>query len=274
MFIGSHQSIAKSIDLSIERALADGCECLQIFVKNNNRWKGKELTDEDAENFIKARKKAELPVCTHSSYLINLASVKDDVYKKSMNGYADELQRCDRLEIPYYVLHPGSHTGAGEEKGIKKIASSIDQTYEKGYKCMTLLEMVAGQGSNIGYSIDNMLSIIDSCDSASKLGICFDSCHMFAAGFDITDDYDKVFSDLFSAFGDKIKIFHLNDSKHPLGSNKDRHELVGKGHIGEDFFKKVVNDSRFDDILGILETPVEENYKKEIELLKSFRGDE
>jgi len=136
---------------------------------------------------------------------------------------------------------------------------------------MTLLEMVAGQGTNIGYSIENMLDIIELSASKDKIGICFDSCHMFAAGFDLKDDYDNVTKELFEAFGDKVKVFHLNDSKKPLNSRRDRHELVGKGEIGEDFFKKAVNDARFSDILGILETPVEENYKKEIELLKSYR---
>jgi len=272
MLIGSHQSIKKSIDLSIKRALADGCECLQVFVKNNNRWKGKKISEEEAEKFKSALSESGLKVCTHASYLINLASFKDDVYEKSIKSYYDELSRCDTLNIPFYVIHPGSHLENGEEAGIKRISESIDKAYDKGYKCMTLLEMVAGQGTNIGYSIQNLLDIIDSSAHPKKIGICLDSAHMFSAGYDIKDNYDEVFTELFDAFGDKIKVFHLNDSKKPLSSKLDRHELIGKGEIGTDFFKKVINDKRFSEILGILETPVDENYKEEIELLKSFRS--
>jgi deoxyribonuclease-4 len=274
MLIGAHQSISKSIDLSIERALADNCECLQIFVKNNNRWEGKELTDELAEKFQSSLKNSKLKICAHATYLINLASFKDDTYTKSVKCYNEELSRCDRLNIPYYVIHPGSHVGEGEDRGIGRIAETIDRSYsDYGFQCMTLLEMVAGQGSNIGYNIDNMLNIIDKSNFSDKIGICLDSCHIFVAGYDIKDRYDKVFNDLFSAFGDKIKVFHLNDSKKPLDSRRDRHELIGRGEIGLDFFRKVVNDERFDNVLGVLETPAtkEHTYKDEVELLKSLR---
>lgn len=272
MLIGSHQSISKSIDLSIERALADGCECLQVFVKNNNRWVGKEIPEEAAEKFRDGIIRHNLKVCSHACYLINLASYKEDTYSKSVNGYKDELSRCDRLNIPYYVIHPGSHVGEGRERGISRIAETIDTVYDEGYECMTLLEMVAGQGTNIGATIEDMLDIIELSNAKDKIGICLDSCHIFAAGYDIKDDYDRVFEQFFDAFGDKIKVFHLNDSKKPLNSRRDRHEMIGKGEIGEDFFKKVVNDDRFSDILGILETPIETKYyKQEIELLKSYR---
>lgn len=272
MLIGSHQSIAKSIDLSIKRALADGCECLQVFVKNNNRWEGKKISGEEAEKFRNALKNSGLKVCCHATYLINLASYKKDVYSKSIKTYIDELSRCDRLDIPYYVIHPGSHLDKERDDGIKLIAESIDKAYTHGYECMTLLEMTAGQGTGIGHSIQDMLDIIDASENPDKIGICLDSAHIYAAGYDIRDDYDNVFNELFDAFGDKIKVFHLNDSKKALNSRVDRHALIGKGEIGSDFFKKAVNDKRFDGILGILETPVEENYKKEIELLKSFRS--
>lgn len=271
MLIGSHQSISKSIDLSIERALADGCECLQVFTKNNNRWVGKDISEEEVGKFRTKLTESKLQVCAHSCYLINLASFKEETHQKSMTCIRDELNRCDRLGIPTYVIHPGSHVGEGEDAGIKRIAESLDRVYDEGYECMTLLEMVAGQGSNIGYSIENMLDIIEASNHKDKLGICLDSCHIFAAGFDIKDNYDKVFNDLFDAFGDKIKVFHLNDSMKPLNSRRDRHAKIGEGEIGAEFFKKVVNDDRFNDILGILETPVDENYSDEIKLLKSYR---
>ena len=271
MLIGSHQSITKSIDLSIQRALADGCECLQVFVKNNNRWEGKIISDDEAERFRSALSGSGLKVCAHATYLINPASFDEIVYGKSLAAYKGELERCDRLNIPYYVIHPGAHLGHGEKAGVARIAETIDRTYSEGYECMTLLEMVAGQGTSIGSSIEHMLQIIDYSDSSSKIGICLDSAHIYAAGYDIKHSYDEVFNEFFSAFGNKIKVFHLNDSKKTLASRVDRHELTGKGEIGEEFFKKVVNDVRFSDILGILETPVQENYSGEISLLKSYR---
>jgi len=228
MLLGGHQSISKSIELSIKRALADGCECLQVFVKNNNRWEGKKISEEEAERFKAELKASGLKVCAHSCYLINLASVKEETYAKSINSCHDELTRCDRLNIPYFVIHPGSHLGNGEEAGIKRIADSLDRIYESGYECVTLLEMVAGQGTNIGYSIENMLDIIEASNCSEKIGICLDSCHIFAAGYNIKSEY-------------------------------------------EEFFRKVVNDSRFSDILGILETPAETTYEEEIKLLKSYR---
>lgn len=271
MLIGSHQSISKSIELSIERALADGCECLQIFVKNNNRWEGKPLTDETAGKFRTALADSGLKVCAHACYLINLASYDGTVYGKSVKCYHDELSRCDRLGIPYYVIHPGAHMGHGEDAACERIARSIDDAYDSGLECMTLLEMTAGMGTGIGSRIDHMLSIMDRAEHHEKIGICLDSCHIYAAGYDIRDDYEKTVSELTSAFGSKIRVFHLNDSKKGLNSRLDRHELTGKGEIGESFFKKAVNDSRFSDILGILETPVEKNYADEIKLLKSYR---
>lgn len=271
MYIGSHQSITKSVDLSIKRALADGCECLQIFVKNNNRWEGKPISDEAAEKFRAGIASSGLKVCAHASYLINMASPRDEVYSKSVISYHDELKRCDSLNIPYYVIHPGSHLGQGEDLGIEKIARTIDDAYNSGFKCMTLLETVAGQGTNIGHSIESLLAVIEKADAAEHIGICLDSCHMFTAGYDLKNDYKNVINNFFSAFDGRIRVFHLNDSKKPFASRLDRHELIGRGEIGEDFFKKAVNDSRFSDILGILETPVDENYKKEIQLLKSYR---
>lgn len=271
MLIGSHQSITKSVDLSIQRALADGCECLQIFTKNNNRWEGKPISAEEAGRFRDGIITSGLKVCAHSCYLINLASFDNDTYGKSVNCYRDELSRCDRLGIPYYVMHPGAHTGRGVEAGVRRIAESIDAAYDRGFECMTLLEMTAGQGTGIGHTIEEMLAIIEAAHSRDNIGICLDSAHIYAAGYDIKGDYEGVVKQMFASYGSRIKVFHLNDSKKPLASRVDRHELIGRGEIGADFFKKAVNDSRFSDILGILETPVSENYKKEIELLKSYR---
>jgi deoxyribonuclease-4 len=263
---------------SVERALRDGCEALQVFTKNGSRWTGKSLTDKEATLFREAASDFGADkICAHASYLINLAATSDETYKKSLMSCVDELKRCDALGIPYYVLHPGSHKGAGAEQGIKQIAASLERIYyENGFNTMTLLEVTAGQGTGIGHDFDEIEQIISLAAGRDSVGVCLDSCHMFSAGYDIVNEYDKVFDVLFKKFGDKIKVFHLNDARKPLNSRVDRHALIGKGEIGEDFFRKVVNDPRFSDILGILETPVGEKgtYAGEVALLKQFRTGE
>jgi deoxyribonuclease-4 len=275
MRLGAHQSITGGIYKSIERALHDKCEALQVFVKNASRWEAKPLTEKDINSFKAEHSRIGIKnICAHSSYLINLAAPNEETLVKSINAASDELNRCDLLEIPYYVLHPGAHLDTGLEQGIKRIADSLGKIYaENGFNCMTLLEVTAGQGTSIGHSFEHIKAIIDQSSCSEKLGVCLDSCHMFMAGYDLVNEYDKVFDDLFEIFGDKIKVFHLNDCKKPLGSRIDRHELVGKGTIGEEFFRKVVNDKRFKDTLGILETPIDEGttYKDEVIRLKSFR---
>ncbi|TYB33728.1 MAG: deoxyribonuclease IV [Flexistipes sinusarabici] len=275
MYIGAHESIAGEIYRSIDRALADECESMQVFVKNANRWQGKKISDDEAEKFRrKAEKLGHDKICAHSSYLINMATEKKDLYKKSFESLKDELDRCDTLSIPYYVIHPGSHTGIGEEKGLNNITCLIDNIYDNNdFNCIMLLETTAGQGTNLGYDINHLQYIIDSSKYPDKLGICLDSCHMFAAGYDFKNDYENVVNELFRLFGDKIKVFHLNDTKFDLGSKRDRHELIGKGFLGEEFFRKVLNDKHFSKTLGILETPLkkDESYKPQIRYLKSLR---
>ncbi|QAR33233.1 deoxyribonuclease IV [Geovibrio thiophilus] len=275
MRIGAHQSISGGIYKSIERALHDGCEALQVFVRNASRWESKPLNEKDAEKF---RQKAEdfgtENICAHASYLINLASASGDIYSKSLKACADELSRCGKLGIPYYVIHPGSFTGSTLEDGIRRIAVSLDRIYhENGFRTMTLLEITAGQGSSVGCSFEHMEEIINLASCSEKIGLCLDSCHMFSAGYDIVNDYDSVFDSLSEKFGDKIRVFHLNDAKKPLGSRVDRHAMIGKGEIGEEFFRKAVNESGFGHMLGILETPIGEGstYASEVNLLKSYR---
>jgi len=275
MLIGAHESISGGIYNAFERGMIDGCECLQLFVKNSNRWAAKPLSDNDIEKYFEFKGKYNLPVCCHSSYLINMASIKPDIREKSYLSMVDELKRCDQLNIKFYVIHPGSHLGVGEDEGVKLVAEMIDKAYEEnGFEASILLEITAGQGTNLGYKLEHFEKIFDMSKYTHKLNICLDSCHMYSAGFDIVNEYDKVFDDIFSKFGDKIKVFHLNDSKKGFASRLDRHELLGKGTIGIQFFRRVVNDKRFDNVLGILETPVleGETYKCEIEILKSLRG--
>ncbi len=275
MFLGAHESIAGGIYKSIDRAMDDNCESMQIFVKNANRWKRKKLSDKEITLFVENLPKlGKENVCAHSSYLINMASSNNDVRNKSFLAMEDELDRCDILNIPYFVVHPGAHVGAGESAGLKNIINMIDDLYNKHrFQCMILLETTAGTGTNLGYDLNQLAYIMNNSSHSEKLGICLDSCHMYAAGYDLKNNYEKVISETFDLFDNKIKVIHLNDSKYDFGTKKDRHEFIGKGYLGEKFFETVINDPRFKNILGILETPADENYtyKKQIAYLKRLR---
>lgn len=274
MIIGAHESIAGGLEKSIERGFNDGAEAIQIFVKSSNRWKDKPLHDAVVRRFFDALHKFNIPVenvVAHSSYLINMAS-EGEVYEKSFESMEDELARCDRLGIPYYIIHPGSHLGHGEDIGLNRIVEFIDNMYGKNmFKTKTLLETTAGQGSNLGYKLEHLSYIIDKSKYSSKIAICIDTCHLYSAGYDILDDYEYVMEKIFGMFGDKLNVVHINDTKKPLGSRVDRHELLGKGHFGLNFFKRMLKDKRFENIIGILETPVKDSYRDEIEVLKSLK---
>ncbi|MGB9732027.1 MULTISPECIES: deoxyribonuclease IV [Calditerrivibrio] len=275
MILGAHESIAGGIYNSIKRGFDDGAESLQIFVKSSNRWFDKPLKESDVEKYFTSLSKygfLNTNVCAHSSYLINLAS-EGETYEKSYNSMKDELIRCDVLKIPYYIIHPGSHLGVGVEEGLKRVIKFVDKLYEEnGFRVMTLFETTAGQGTNLGSRLEEIEYLIENSRFSAKLGICLDSCHLYSAGYDILNNYDGVFDDILKRFGDKVKVFHINDTKKGLGSRVDRHELIGKGLLGLEFFRKLVNDKRFDNMLGILETPVSDihTYKNELEILKTL----
>jgi deoxyribonuclease-4 len=167
------------------------------------------------------------------------------------------------------VLHPGSPLESGYETGIGRIAGGLSEVYRDGVKTMVLLETTSGGGNTIGRKLEELSEIIDKVDCPGKIGVCLDSCHMYSAGYDLLRRYDDIMDEAVSRFGDKLRVFHINDTKHPLSSGKDRHELLGKGYLGMDFFSALVNDGRLKDVLGILETPAE-RYKEEIALLKSL----
>ena len=276
MFIGAHQSIAGGIYKSIERAVADSCESLQVFVKNSNRWVGKVLTSDEIERFkALASDFGKEKICAHASYLINLASPDIQMYQKSIDGMCEELERCTKLGIKYYVIHPGSHLREGEKKGIYRIMEALDTVYSNNnFNTVTLLETTAGQGTNLGYKLEHIKDIISGSSAKDKLGICLDSCHMFSAGYDIVGNYETVMQRVFDMFEEKVKVIHINDSKKEFGSRLDRHERIGKGTIKIGFFDKLVNDKRFDNILGVLETPLNkgESYLDEVNILKKLRN--
>lgn len=183
LIIGAHESISGGIYKSIERGLQDDCECIQIFVKNSNRWLGKPISEMDIEKYNEILSNVNMPVCCHSSYLINMASSKPDIREKSCKSMVDELERCEKLGIKYYIIHPGAHLGIGEKKGLDLIVEMIDTIYfENNFNTHILLEITAGQGTNLGYKVEHLLYILEKSKYENKLGICLDSCHMYSAG--------------------------------------------------------------------------------------------
>jgi deoxyribonuclease IV len=256
--IGVHLSISGGLHKALEKADELNIDAVQIFLKNSNRWEAKPYCEEDIEVFLKTRSTVrKMDVFAHSGYLINLAGV-EDVKKKSLIALSDELHRAEQLRIDYLVLHPGSHGGRGLESGIDSIAENLNAVFANTKKSKILLETTAGQGSSIGYRFEHIRNIIERTSSPERLGVCLDTCHIFASGYDISkkDGYKKVFSEFESIIGlNNLKLIHLNDSKKKCGSMVDRHEHIGKGFIGNDGFRLLLNDTKFKNVSMILETP-------------------
>ena len=256
--IGAHLSTKGGLPTAFERAAAIDATAMAIFAKNSNQWKGKELTPDLCAEFH-ARRTVK-PVLTHASYLINLATTNGEFHRKSVDALADELDRAERLGIHAVVLHPGAHMGAGADQGLDQIARSLDRIHTTipGHNVVTLLETAAGQGSCVGCTFEELGAILKRVDDRQRVGVCIDTCHIFAAGYDIRtrDGYEKTIDDLEKHVGiENVGAFHLNDSKKHLGSRVDRHEHIGKGQIGLDAFAFLLNDPRFSRIPKLLETP-------------------
>ena len=262
--LGAHMSVAGGIYKAAEESEAHLCQTVQVFTKNASQWKGKPLSQEDIDNFRRAARKANLKHnLSHNSYLINLASPEDEMFAKSIEAFVDEMQRAEQLELDYLVAHPGSHLKTGEEAGIARIANGLDEIHRRcpDFKVMILLEITAGQGTNLGCKFEHMAGILKLVKHAEKLGICFDTCHAFAAGYPLFPkaDYDATWQEFDTLIGiKKLKAFHLNDSKKGLGSRVDRHEHIGKGALGLEPFRLILNDPRFASLPMVLETPKEE----------------
>jgi deoxyribonuclease IV len=278
MLLGAHMSISGGVHTAFERGKRVGCTTMQIFAKNNTQWKGKPLTSDAIANYkIEAKKTRIRPVVVHSSYLINLCARDKIILKKSRNAFLDELQRCRLLGIPYLVFHPGSHVGQGEKEGLRIIADSLNLIHErtKGYRVKSVVEVTAGQGSNLGYRFEQIRELIDLTDNKNRMGVCLDTCHVFAAGYDISTEegYEKTIRDFDDIIGLKrLKVIHLNDSKGALGSRLDRHEHIGKGNIGDTGFRLIMNDKRFEHIPKILETPKGEDMREDRINLRRLRS--
>lgn len=264
--LGAHMSIAGGYYKAVDEAGSFGMEVVQIFTKNNNQWAGKPIVDEDVRLFRDAltRHSVGRPI-SHASYLINLAAPSDELWEKSIEAMAVELQRAERLGVKYVVVHPGAFTTTCEEVGIERVATAVNRVHEQvhadGFQAEILLENTAGQGSCLGHDFAHLGAMLERIERSDRVGVCFDTCHAFAAGHGFSDaaDFDQMKRQIDEAFGlDKIRAVHLNDSKKPRGSRVDRHDHIGEGLIGLDGFRRFVTDSFFSKLPMYLETPKEE----------------
>ena len=277
VLLGAHMSIAGGVANAPVRGQAAGCNTIQIFTKNNNRWQSPPIKQPDQHEFFKNLQETGIgPVFSHNAYLINLASPNPELHKKSVDAMRDELERAEFLKLPFVVIHPGSHTGDGEQKGLKRIATSIKKLMKEtsGYTVGIALETTAGQGTNLGYTFEQLGWLIREI-AGERIGVCFDTCHSFTAGYELrTAAGYKETTDQFQAHigFDKLLAVHLNDSKKEFQSKKDRHEHIGKGFIGLDGFKNVLNDPRFQAVPMVLETHKGPDLKEDIQNLKILRA--
>jgi deoxyribonuclease-4 len=271
-------SIAGGVHCAVERAVSIGCTTMQMFVKNNNQWRGKELTVDDVSTYKTLLRESSIgPVVVHDTYLINLCAVNEDILRKSRGALKDELDRCEMLGVEYLNFHPGSHMGAGEDDGVKRIAESLNIIHRQtgGYRVRSVIETTAGQGTAIGYRFEHLRQIIDLVEQKERMAVCLDTCHVFAAGYDIVTEagYEQTFREFDSVIGlDRLVAFHVNDAKRERGSRVDRHEHIGKGMIGKAGFRLLMNDDRFKTIPKILETPKEPEMKEDIINMKVLRS--
>jgi deoxyribonuclease IV len=281
--LGAHQSIAGGYYRAAETARQCGCDCVQLFTKNNNQWRAKEISDDDVTRFQAGLAEAKLAhPLSHDSYLINLAAPDEILWRKSFEAFIVELQRAERLGIPYVVTHPGSYTSSSEEAGLARIVQALVEVHcqTRGLRVRTLLENTAGQGTNLGWKFEQLAKILDGVTDSDRIGVCIDTCHLFAAGYPLgtPKEYKATLKQLDNLVGiELVKAFHLNDSKRELGSRVDRHEHIGKGHLGLEPFRLLLNDPRFERIPMYLETPKEaEGENRSIELdsmnLATLRG--
>jgi deoxyribonuclease-4 len=271
-------SIGGGAHRAIERARSIECTAMQIFVKNNMQWFARPLTKEEIKAFLGHRQRVELAaVFAHANYLINLAATNPHFYANSIRALSEELTRANQLELPFLVLHPGAHLGAGEESGLEKIIGSIDRVFASVPKVKTrlALETTAGQGSCLGHSFEHLAHIIANVREPERLCVCLDTAHVFAAGFDLTSQAGtrKMFREFDRIIGlERLVALHLNDSKTARGSRVDRHEHIGQGKIGLEAFRFIMRDRRFRKIPKVLETPKGKELREDVENMKTLRS--
>lgn len=276
--LGAHMSIAGGIHLAFDRLREVRGEALQIFTKNHRQWKENRLTPQSIELFrAKWEESGRIPVAAHDVYLINLAAGDEIIASKSILSFAEELRRCSALGIQYLIMHPGAHVGEGMETGLRRMVANLDQAIDiaETDSVMVLIENTAGQGSSLGYTFEQIRYVLDFTKHAGMMGVCFDTCHGLAAGFDISTEasYRHTMDTFDRVIGlDRLRYFHLNDSKKGLGSKVDRHEHIGKGMIGLEGFRLLLNDPRFRHHPMVLETPKDKDLKADKENLRILKS--
>ena len=278
--LGAHMSMAGGYYKAVEIAARCGCDCVQLFTKNNNQWRAKEITQADVDRFQSALKQLGIkhPI-SHDSYLINMASPDKALWKKSADALVVELQRAEQLGIPYVVAHPGAYTTSSESRGLKAIIRALNEVHKqtRGIRAQCLLETTAGQGSNLGWRFEHLATVLDGVKDPDRVGICFDSCHVFAAGYpmETEKEYKATMRQLNKTIGVKqIRAFHMNDSKAKFGSRVDRHAKIGTGQMGLAPFRHLMNDRRFRRVPMYLETPKGQENGEELDVinLRTLRG--
>ena len=277
--LGAHMSVAGGLHLAFARIRAVAGEALQIFTRNQRQWQVAPIAPAEAGLFRETwRQVGPMPVAGHTSYLINLASPREDVAGKSVAALAGELRRCTALSLPFLVMHPGAHLGSGVEAGLARLTGNLDAVFDQVPEAggvMVLLETTAGQGSSLGGRFAELAAVIVRSRHPERLGVCFDTCHSFAAGYDIRSPaaYAATFAEFDREIGlERLKFFHLNDSLRELGSGVDRHTHIGRGEIGLAGFRLLLNDPRFAGRPMVLETPKGEDLREDRENLAVLRG--
>jgi len=274
MILGAHEGVAGGVSTAFARAEEDGADCLQIFTRNVRGWAAKPLEAAEVERFRAEALRTRKPVAAHSTYLVNLCCEDREIRKKSWDALADELQRCEQLGVRWLVFHPGSHNDEGE--GLKLVAEGMAQALDRSPgKSRLLIETTAGQGTSLGWRFEQVAGIRDGVPSPlrQRVGVCVDTCHVHAAGYDIVtqEGYEATFRQLDRAVGlSHVEAFHLNDSKKPRGCRVDRHEHIGQGELGLNPFRLLLQDRRFAEVPGFLET--DQRYKENLAVLRSLRS--
>jgi deoxyribonuclease-4 len=278
LLLGAHESTAGGVEKSLERGQEVGCDTIQIFVKTPNRWHSKPLAEKNIAAFKQAAEETGIwPVFAHALYLINMATPDEALWRKSLDALTDDLERCEMLGLPGLVIHPGSHRGSGQEAGLAQIVATLDEVHTRlpGYSAQVWLEVTAGQGDHLGYTFEQLRSMIEGTLAPERLGVCFDTAHAFAAGYELRtyDGYEVTWSQFDEILGlERLKAIHLNDSKRTLGSRIDRHEHIGQGELGLEPFRFLVNDARFRGIPMTLETDKGKDLAEDKENLAILRG--
>jgi deoxyribonuclease-4 len=261
VILGAHQSITGGYYRAVERAHEHGCDCVQLFTKNCNQWAARPITADEARQFREALDKLAIrhPIA-HDCYLINLASPDRQLWRRSVDAFVTELRRAETLGIPFVVTHPGAYTSGSEAAGLRKIVRALDEVHAKtrDLRARCLLETTAGQGTSLGWRFEELAQIIGGVKEPDRLGVCFDTCHVFAAGYPLgtPKEYEATMADFDRLVGlERIKAFHLNDSRAACGSRVDRHAHIGRGQLGREAFRLLLGDCRFSEVPMYLETP-------------------